>query len=399
MIVIPSKSSIPMIFLCFLHSSVYSIPITRDNFSLIFPESPHPPVFVALVSEHCGNCETFFPIWEKLAAHFHNNDRVLIGSITCNQEQRLCNQFPDFLTPTLWWVRTTVSDAEQYIGADTFAELSSFVEKQLSPSVIDILNETEFERQLSIHQNSSLFLIQNLATSVVDQIRELSQNFENYPCHFFLLSFRRFPTNDPFFANYFHPTERLIVFKDEVNKSNLQFFIEKFVFPPISAISKSFFTHARNIGSTVLILSDEPPYFESNLPQLSRRLPEDLRCGVLHCSDNPRACFHLVITKGKGPFLLMHNPLKKFHWYYRGELVDDAIVKWVKEVLSGRVRPVGPGAGFLGFLRNLLDLAMVRGTGMVSLLVSILVVFVVVFVLGIMQTIRSRHRGTFRKFD
>jgi hypothetical protein len=324
---------------------------------------------------------------------------VLIATVACDREPRLCDQFPDFLTPTIWWVSTVPGDAERYIGAETFSELASYVENRISRGVIVIENGRELEEQFSRHRNSSIFVVQNVGPSEVERIRVISVDFENFPCHFFCIGFRHFESDGPFFGNFFVPTGRLTVLKNEWTDRNLRTFVEQFAFPPISAISQNFFTHARTIGTTVLLLSDEPPGFERELLELTPRLPEDLRCGILYCQESPRACLKLMIPKGRGPSLLLHNPSKRLNWYYRGPLTSDAIVEWVGTVLAGGVRPAGPGAGFFGFLGNLFDSVSERGVIGIGLFAALVFVFVMIFVIGVAQTIRNRDRAAYQKLD
>jgi thiol-disulfide isomerase/thioredoxin len=370
-----------------LISLAASVVITHDNSSQLLGTAKHPPVLVALLSDYCPHCRDVPQIWRDLESIFGSNNHVMIATITCDHERRLCSRFPDALIPTIWWVRSDPENAEQYIGAVTLSELSSFVEKQMSPSVVAIPSDESLDAELRKHRNNSIFLLRNLDPAVVADIRNMSADYEHFPCHFFVINSSE---SSPQFANFFLPTNRTVSFEGSFARADLRSFIEQFVFPPISYTSQNFFTHAKTIQSTVLILADEPPYFESELVSLTPRFPAALRCGVLFCSDNPRSCRRFVIPSRMGPMIFMHNPSRRLTWYYRGSMNGDSIVTWVHSVLNGQVRAAGPGAGFLGFIGNLFDAAVAKGKIGVGLLVALFFVFVMVFALGIAQTIRAR---------
>jgi hypothetical protein len=385
--VLLEKEQLLHIMLISLAALAASVVITRENSSQLLGTAKHSPVLVALLSDACPHCRDVFPIWRDLESIFAPNHRVTIATVTCDYERRLCSRFPDALTPTIWWVRSDPESAQQYIGSLPMSELSSFVEKQISPSVVAVANDEALSEELGRHRNAWIFLLRNLDAAVVSDIRNMPSDYEHFPCHFFVLNSS---ASVPQFANFFLPTNRTVPFEGTFTRADLRAFIEQFVFPPISYTSQNFFTHAKDIRSTVLVLADEPPYFESELIALTPRFPAALRCGVLFCSDNPKSCRRLVVPSRRGPVILMHDPSRKLTWYYRGSMDGDSIVTWVHSVLNGQVRAAEPGAGFSGFIGNLFDGALAKGTIGVGLLVALFFVFVMIFVLGIAQSIRVR---------
>jgi hypothetical protein len=96
----------------------------------------------------------------------------------------------------------------------------------------------------------------------------------------------------------------------------------------------------------------------------------------------------------RGPQLLMSNPSRKYIWYYRGDLNDEAnAIGWVWSVLNGQIRAAGPGAGFGGFVANMFDAAGSRGIAAVG------AAFAIVFMLGVVQSIAVEGQFAYEKLE
>lgn len=340
------------------------------------------------------------PTWKQLEQRFEGSSNVLIATITCNLEERLCNRFPDSYTPSVFLVRTTPEQAEQYTGAIELAELSSFVEKTIAPSIMNISSEVMLKEQLEKHNESSIFIFQNLDDKAFSKIVRLSNEFESFPCHFFNLRYRKWAIENPVLINYYYPTNQSIQFDQSYSKKNMRRFIERLVYPPVSPISQAFFDHAKSLKSHVLVLADEPPYFQSNLRNITPLLDPYLRIGVLYCSNTPRMCLRLIIPMGSGPKLLMYHPDRKLIWYFKGNLADeDEIAEWTRQVVSGKLHATGPGAGLRGFVGNFVDDALHGGYAGLAMIVGVICVFILIILAGTTHSIRRSSLFAYSKLD
>lgn len=367
--------------------------ITRDNSTIFLGEMNHGPVFVSLTSQYCPHCQEMMPIWKQLEEKYEGSKSVLIATIDCDTEKKLCSAFPDNFTPVFYWVRTTPERAEQFTGAVKLNEFVSFVEKQISPSVIEIGSEETLKSEITKNNESSIFMMQNLDEKQLSDVLHVASKYINFPCHFFKLGYQKFETKDPVFLNMYSPTNRTIMYSGDYSLLSIGKFIEKLAYPPISHISKQFFEHAEETNSTVLILADELPRFETILMNLTGQMDPYLRAGVIFCGNTPGMCHRLVIPIGRGSQLIMYNPTLKYIWYFRGNLTNtSSIISWSNDVLNWRVRASGPGAGFAGFIGNMFDNAMSGGYAGFVMIIGAAFVLLLVFLAGIAQTISNRDR-------
>jgi hypothetical protein len=243
-------------------------------------------------------------------------------------------------------------------------------------------------------------MFQNFESEMVGAVRNISMAHSQYPCYFIQLAYSKFADRGSVFLNYFSPTNRSVFFKRNFTQSNLREFVDMLVFPPISYDSQQFFLRANEVEATVVLLADEPPFFESRLLSLTKQFPETLRSGVLSCAADRKVCRRLVVPMGCGPQLLMNNPSKRYIWYYRGDLNDTAkVIGWVLSVLNGQIRAAGPGAGFAGFIANMFDAAGSRGIAAIGLLVAVGAAFAIVCMLGVSQSIPAEGLFAYEKLE
>jgi hypothetical protein len=372
-----------------------AVPLTQDNATIFLGPTKHVPVLLALISDVCPECRQISALWTELEQKYQNNPNVLIASIDCVPMKHICDSFPDPLTPSIYWIKSVPSEAEQFFGGHTLFELILFLEKRIAPSVISIQTPDHLNLAIQKYEESSLFFIQNFDPVLTQKLHQLASEFDQFPCYFFHILFDHFNTENPVLINFYFPTNHSSQFTGKFTKSQMRKFINSFIYPPIAMASPFFFSHAKETQSTVLVLADEPPYFLENLKDLMPHVP--VRAGVVYCHSNIRLCYNLLIQTGRGPKILLYDPGKRYIWYYRGQLDREEIVEWVGRVMDGGVRAAGPGMGFYGFLGNLFDNAREKGTGAVMVFASIFVVLCVTCVLGSVQSIRARERA--RKFD
>ena len=67
-------------------------------------------------------------------------------------------------------------------------------------------------------------------------------------------------------------------------------------------------------------------------------------------------------------------------------------VSSITDVLDGKIRPTGPGTGFLGYIGNLFDISQDGGIIQLSIFVIALSVLILVFVFGIADSTYRRNR-------
>lgn len=374
--------------------------LTSDNFTLFMSEMKHAPVFVALVSQWCPHCKKLKANWDKLEQNYENSSKVVVATVSCDEEQRLCNKFPDYLTPSFYWVRKTPEEAEHYTGSTDLTELIAYIEKQIAPSIIRIKDQDQYDKEIEKHRNNSIFIMQSLhQDKPIKKLEEVVSKFEMYPCFFFILEFPKYDEESFVFLHMFVPINQQIPYQNKISRSKLSNFISHYAYPAISTVSQAFIEHAKETGDTVLILVDEYPFFEEQLIKMIIHLPSNIRCGVMSCGNNPKSCMHLSIVSGKGPQILLYNPRKRYIWHYRQPLNQSTIILWTTKVMYGQVRPEGPGAGFIGFIGSLVANTRAKGNFAFACVVAIMVVFVFIFVFAIVDTIRKKEKSLYHKLN
>ena len=380
--------------------SCVAVPISRENSSIFLGLGKHGPALVILTSQYCPHCQDIMPVWRQLEEKYEGSASILIGTVTCNLDERLCNSFPNSYTPSVFLVRTTPDQAEQYTGAIELSELSSYVEKAIAPSIVNISSEVMLKSELEKHNESSVFIFQNLNDKVFAKVRSVAGDFEAFPCHFFNLQYRKWEMEEPVFVNYYFPTNRSVQFDKAYSKKNLRSFVERLAYPPVSPMSQAFFDHAKEMKSLVLVLADERPYYQSKLLRVTPLLDPFLRACVIHCANTPRMCLRLIIPVGNGPRLLMYNPERKLIWYYKGDLGSARdVAEWTREVAAGKIRATGPGAGLAGFIGNFVDDALHGGYAGLTMIVSFICVFIVIISAGLVHSLRRQNMFGYQKLD
>ncbi|OHT07879.1 hypothetical protein TRFO_23740 [Tritrichomonas foetus] len=421
-----------------------SIPISRENSSAVFNQDTSKFIFVALISDYCPHCKKVPPILSLLEEHYNNKDYILIGEIKCDYEKMLCNKFPDVVTPSFYFVKGSLESAEQYHGAIEYSEMISFIEKKISPSFINLSNEQEFEKECEKINESSIFLLQNFNNQQLNEIHKMSIEFHSYPCHFLNILYKnpkiwnknltqkenqhklnqqkenqqkenqqkdnqqkdnpqkdnqqKENSENPVLCNFYYPNKRIVCFDKSFTPKKMRKFVKKHVYPVVGPVSQQFMNHSKKLKTSVLLLSDEFPYFESAFRQMSKNLPDDLISGVISCANNKVLCLNLMVQTGQGPKILIYNPYKRYIWYYRKDFNETSILEWTNNVLKGKVRPTGPGTGFFGYLGNLFDISRDNGMISFSIYVAALATLILVFVVGTANTVYRRNK-LYQKLD
>ena len=369
--------------------------IYNENLIFYFTDPGHIPTLCILVSSWCPHCVQSTPVFEEIMKLYKDDERFTVMQINCDQYNSICKQFPETSTPAIYWMYSDASRAEQFHGSVTVSNIKSFIEKHLGSTFIDIHNEEEFQKELDDHNDSSIFVYQRDENNDLTKIITLiASKLSSYPCHFFFLKYKRNPErNENYLYNYNLMTKKKIEYSGNFLENDLKEFILKFAFPPISHISTLFFDNAVETSSTVLLLADEPPYYyQEKLKNMSVRFPPSLRTAIIYCGNTPKLCLNLLIQSGKGPQFLMYNPKLQYNYYYKDTFEEEGFIQWVNNVLDGKVRPVGTGAGFIGFLYNIIDNAKRNGIVSLTLTASVFVVLILTFVFGAANSYKEYQR-------
>lgn len=367
----------------------HSIYISNENYSSIFDINNPKYTFVALVSDYCPHCKKVKPLVEELENTYNDSKDLTIGIIQCHYENKLCNKFPDSVTPSFYLVKGSIDGAEQYFGPINYSEITSYINKRILPSFVNIVSKDQFQIESELRNESSIFVLKNLKRNQMKEIKQIQKEFQHYSIFFMNISYDQNETKKPSLCNFYFPTNRMICLKKELTSTKMKKFIQKHLYPVVGPISQQLINNSKQIKSTILILYDEYPFFEKIFRNMSSLLPDDLISATLMCANNYDLCLKLIIQTGKGPKMLMYNPYKKLIWYYRGQLDEEQILYWIKQVMEKKVRPTGPGSGFIGFIGNMFDISIEGGYIGIFFLVNIITIFVFMLVCG---TANSIHR-------
>lgn len=375
-----------------------AIYISSDNFTTIFDINNPKYTFVSLISDYCPHCKKVKPLMNELENKYKNSHDITICMIQCHYENKLCNKFPDSVTPSFYLIKGSIDGAEQYLGSISFSEITSFIEKHILPTFVDIKSIDQFHIECQKRNESSIFLLQNLNQNQMFDLYNIQKTFKRFPIYFFNILYDIKENQKASLCNFYYPTNRTICLKKNITDKKMRKFIQKHLYPVIGPISQQLINNSKEIKSTFLILYDEYPYFESKLRNISSKFPEDVISATLMCSNNYKLCLKFIIQTGKGPKILMYNPYKRLIWYYRGSLDEKLILDWVNQVMAKRIRPTGPGSGLFGYIGNMFDISMERGFIAFSFFVSIISIFVFILILGGTNSYYRKRKG-YHKID
>lgn len=384
-----------LVFLC---SSKF---ITSINATFILGNGPHIPVLAILVSEWCPHCQELKPIFEELENLYDLDNRVSVARIICDHDNKICQQFEDTSTPSLYWVESIPEKAELYNGAITVNDIRSFIEKKLSPPIIHIQNLTQYNELLSFFEDNSIFVYKQSRNNNLSQIiQEISTNFSKFPCNFFELDELSDINFTHDFVNLYPKKNMTIYYEGNITQENIYNFVNSNAFPPFLYSSYNFLDHAHRNNFSILLLADEKPFFRNTLLDAVPNMPKALKSGVIFCGNNPKLCLQNLIPEGKGPHIVIMQPSKKYVWHFKEDLNVSKIINWANDVMDGKVRPAGTGAGFSGFLFELMDNAKRAGLIPFILIVSVLFVFMMTIIFGCISSVyESKRRRGYKKLQ
>ena len=370
-----------------------SLLISSSNVNEIIEKTNKKEIFVFLISDFCPHCNTIKPIIKSLEDTYINNSYILIGKINCDYDKMLCKEFPNSVTPSFFYINQTINNSIQYKGANDLSEMKSFIEKQISYDIINVTTWEEFDKKCKVINESSIFYTKNINSKQLDIIKTIAFKLKNYPCHFFNFVDNLNENGIFEFCNMYYPTNKTICFGEkQITEKKLLKFAKRHAYPIVGPISEQLLNITKELKSTILLLADEYPFFITNIQEMSSDFNDNLISATIDCANSKGLCYKLLIEKGNGPKILMYNPSKKYIWYYRNEMKNNAILEWINNVLDGKIRPTGPGTGFLGYIGNLFDISQDGGIIQLSIFVIALSVLILVFVFGIADSTYRRNR-------
>jgi protein disulfide-isomerase-like protein len=90
-------------------------------------------VFLKAYAPWCGHCQELAPEWERMALHWENNPKVLVASIDCTAEEKLCLSLGVAAFPTILYGDASSEGAflQVYQGDKEYEALSKFADETL----------------------------------------------------------------------------------------------------------------------------------------------------------------------------------------------------------------------------------------------------------------------------
>ena len=346
--------------------------LTDSNYSLLINENQKIPVFALLESRWCTHCMELKPTWTRVQEHYKDDERFVFADISCDTERELCDNFSDSGTPRIFWVKNGIETAERFVNSYTYDEFVLYVEKKLSPIVVDIDNHSQFLDIIEQNQEMSLFFLQDLDAlngkvnedgfDSYQTLLKIAPDFEQTPSLFYHVKYEEFQQpigfenypNRPIFANlcpWVNTSDKL---KSALSEKTMRSFIDLYSYPQVYSAT-SFFIKSRSKAKRhfMLYFDHAKPTFYGELLQIASTLPPWFKTGVINCMDNVRMCRIFGFNMLGGHELSIVLTHKNIYYHYNGPFTNESVTRWINNVLDGKVTPLGPGAGIKGFFFNL----------------------------------------------
>ncbi|OHT04869.1 Thioredoxin family protein [Tritrichomonas foetus] len=355
------------IFIAFC--SAYFETLTNDNYTSLMSENQEYPVLALLQSRWCSHCMELKPTWRRLQQHYENDTRFYFVDISCDSERELCLNFSDSGTPRIFWVKSGIESAERFINSYRYDEFVSFIEKRLSPPVMDIFNHSQYLEILKNNEEQSLFFLQvnsqengqdntignDQENVYLKNLKKIVKDFQDAPCRFFNMRYKEFDYEGPAVFRYECPwtntTDRV---RSILSETRMRLFVEVYSYPPVYAATSFFIkSQSRSRRPFMLYYDNSPKTFYGKLINLSNFFPPWFKTGTIDCSDNVQMCRLFGFRMNVGNELVIVLTYKNIYYRFTGEMTSERVYKWVNNVLDGRETAMGPGAGFKGFFFNM----------------------------------------------
>lgn len=356
-----------MFFFIFFYSVLsYFEKLTIDNYTSLINESQKFPVFALLQSRWCSHCMELKPTWRRVQEHYENDTRFYFVDISCDSDNELCNKFADSGTPRIFWCKSGIEAAERFVNSYTYEEFIIFIEKRLAQPITDIYNHTQYLEFLKQNEEQSIFSLQEYTISdssnseIQKSFEKIANEFDSYPCRFINMKYNEFESKESddksqailqFTCPWTNTTDRLVSL---LNEKNMRAFINLYSFPPLYDATNVFLkAQVKTHRPFLLYYDNDKVTFYGQLVKLTSKFPRWFKTGVINCADRGRVCRVFGFTLTGGHEFVIVLPHKNIYYKFEGEISNITILNWVKSVLDGNERALGPGAGFKGFWFNL----------------------------------------------
>ncbi len=111
-----------------------TIQLTQSNFDA---ETTGKPIFVKFCTSSCSHCKEMKIAWEVLEEEWENEGNVIIGTVNCDKETKLCSDYNVVGTPTLFYGTGggsgEINTLNEYAGEMSFSKMNQWAKKVLVP--------------------------------------------------------------------------------------------------------------------------------------------------------------------------------------------------------------------------------------------------------------------------
>ena len=122
-----------------------SVELNRSNWDEI---TKGKPLFIKFCTQSCAHCKEMKIAWEVLEEEWEDNPDAIIGTIDCDVDTYLCEEFKINGTPTILYGDR--NNLGEYAGDKSFSKMNKFAKQVLvptcSPENLDACNEIDRER-------------------------------------------------------------------------------------------------------------------------------------------------------------------------------------------------------------------------------------------------------------
>lgn len=89
-------------------------------------------LFLKFCSKSCSHCQEMKIAWEVLEEEWEKNQDAIIGTIDCDVDTKMCQEFKINGTPTILYGDR--NDLQEYAGDKSFAKMHKFAKQVLVPT-------------------------------------------------------------------------------------------------------------------------------------------------------------------------------------------------------------------------------------------------------------------------
>ena len=127
-------------------------------------------LFVKFCTKTCTHCQEIKIPWQVLEEEYEQNDNVVIGTVDCDVETKLCADYNVVGTPTLLYGER--NSLKEYAGDTSFAKLNKWTKEMLlnpicSPENLHVCNDIDRSR------------LESWITMSVEEIEQMIQSIHD----------------------------------------------------------------------------------------------------------------------------------------------------------------------------------------------------------------------------